>query len=44
MTDKIEWGILDDTTIVFVEWVGNVLVGVSDGDETISVCKSRVTW
>ena len=38
----IEFGILDGKTIVFIEWVGEILVCVSDGEEKIIVAKTRV--
>jgi hypothetical protein len=40
----MEWGILDNKTIVFVEWVGEVLACVSNGEEEIIVAKSRLDY
>ena len=40
----MEWGILDGKTIVFVEWVGNVIAKVSNGEESIIVAKTRLEF
>jgi len=40
----MEWGILDNKFIVFVEWVGKSLACVSNGEEKIIVAKFRLVY